>query len=51
MERQAYESHTDCSGLLNALLERADGLGKEDFKKWLGKGSRHFHVLPIKTRS
>lgn len=35
---QAYESHTDCSGFLNALLERADGFGREDFKKWLGKG-------------
>jgi hypothetical protein len=32
-----YESHTDCSGLLNALLERADGLRPDDFEKWLGK--------------
>lgn len=31
-----YESHTDCSGLLNALLERTYGLKSADFEKWLG---------------
>ena len=30
-----YESHTDCSGLLNALLERY-GLKSTDFEQWLG---------------
>jgi len=31
-----YESHTDCSGLLNALLERSYGLKSTDFEQWLG---------------
>lgn len=34
---QEYESRTDCSGLLNALLERSYGLTPDDFEKWLGK--------------
>lgn len=32
-----YESHVDCSGLLNVLLERAYGVTSSDFEKWLGK--------------
>jgi hypothetical protein len=32
-----YESRTDCSGLLNALLERAYGLTPDDFESLLGK--------------
>ena len=32
-----YESRTDCSGLLNHLLERSYGLTADDFEKWLGK--------------
>ncbi|MEP6900958.1 MAG: hypothetical protein ABJA66_04360 [Actinomycetota bacterium] len=31
-----YGSHTDCSGLLNALLERSYNLKSNDFKDWLG---------------
>ena len=30
------ESHTDCSGLLNALLERSYNLTPRDFETWLG---------------
>jgi hypothetical protein len=33
---EGYESHTDCSGLLNALLERSYGLTATDFEQWLG---------------
>jgi len=33
-----YESHTDCSGFLNALFERAYGFDKAYFQRWLGKG-------------
>src|SRR5690348_2642056 len=32
-----YESHTDCSGFINALLEQAYGLTRDDFEQWLGK--------------
>lgn len=32
-----YESHTDCSGFINALLERAYGLTSDEFEQWLGK--------------
>jgi hypothetical protein len=32
-----YVSHTDCSGLINALLAQSYGLTREDFKRWLGK--------------
>jgi hypothetical protein len=32
-----YESRTDCSGLLNHLLERSYGLTADDFENWLGK--------------
>lgn len=32
-----YESRTDCSGFLNALLERAYGLTPDEFDSWLGK--------------
>ena len=32
-----YESRTDCSGLLNHLLERSYGLTATDFEKLLGK--------------
>lgn len=31
-----YESRTDCSGLLNALLERTYNLKPDDFESWLG---------------
>lgn len=34
---EEYESRTDCSGLLNILLERSYGLTADDFEKWLGK--------------
>lgn len=34
---EEYESRTDCSGLLNILLERSYGLTPDDFEKWLGK--------------
>ena len=33
---RGYESHTDCSGLLNALLEHSYGLKATDFEQWLG---------------
>ena len=33
-----YESHTDCSGFLNALFERAYGFDKQYYQRWLGKG-------------
>ncbi len=31
-----YESHTDCSGLMNHLLEHCYGLSQRDLKQWLG---------------
>jgi hypothetical protein len=31
------EARTDCSGFLDALLERAYGLTRDDFKKWTGR--------------
>src|SRR5262249_16041670 len=31
-----YESHTDCSGFLNALLKRAHGLTDDSLEEWLG---------------
>src|SRR5437588_13080514 len=31
------ESRTDCSGFLNALVERSYGLTPNDFERWLGK--------------
>jgi hypothetical protein len=31
-----YESHADCSGFINALLKRADGLTDDTFELWLG---------------
>lgn|SRR5262249_50448980 len=34
---EAYLSHTDCSGLINALLAQSEGLTRDDFKSWLGK--------------
>ena len=33
---EGYESHTDCSGLLNALLEHSFGVKATDFEQWLG---------------
>jgi hypothetical protein len=30
------QSHTDCSGLLNAVFARAFGLERDDFARWLG---------------
>src|SRR5215472_16564291 len=45
----AYESHVDCSGLLNVLLERAYGVTAADFEKWLGKrrplASEYFNAI------
>ncbi len=32
-----YESHTDCSGFLTALLEQAYGFTPDYFERWLGK--------------
>src|SRR4029079_14603879 len=32
----AYESHTDCSGFLTALLEHAYGFDQNHFVEWLG---------------
>jgi len=32
-----YESHTDCSGFINAILEQAYSLTADDFEQWLGK--------------
>ena len=32
-----YESHTDCSGFLTALLERSYGFTQSDLERWLGK--------------
>jgi len=44
-----YESHVDCSGLLNVLLERAYGVTIGDFEKWLGKkrplASEYFNAI------
>ncbi len=34
---EKFESRTDCSGFLIALLTQTYELGKEDFAKWLGK--------------
>jgi hypothetical protein len=31
-----YQCHTDCSGLLNALLQRAYGLSDDTLKEWFG---------------
>ncbi len=33
----SYECHTDCSGLIDALLTRSYGYDRDRFKKWLGK--------------
>jgi hypothetical protein len=32
----AYESHTDCSGFLDALLKHSYGYDEAQFKKWFG---------------
>ena len=44
-----YESHVDCSGLLNVLLERAYKVTSSDFEKWLGKrrplASEYFNAI------
>jgi hypothetical protein len=34
----AYESHTDCSGFINALLAQSYGYDRKHFEAWLGKG-------------
>ena len=34
----AYESHTDCSGFINALLVQSYGYDRQRFEAWLGKG-------------
>jgi hypothetical protein len=45
----AYQSHVDCSGLLNVLFERAYGITPNDFEKWLGKrrplASEYFNAI------
>ena len=45
----AYQSHVDCSGLLNVLFERAYGITPNDFEKWLGKrrplASEYFNAV------
>ena len=46
---ESYQSHVDCSGLLNVLLERAYGITPNDFDKWLGKrrplASEYFNAI------
>ena len=46
---EAYQSHVDCSGFLNVLLERAYGITPNDFEKWLGKrrplASEYFNAI------
>ena len=46
---EGYQSHVDCSGLLNVLLERAYGITPNDFEKWLGKrrplASEYFNAI------
>lgn len=46
---EAYQSHVDCSGLLNLLFERAYGITPNDFEKWLGKrrplASEYFNAI------
>jgi hypothetical protein len=40
------ESHTDCSGFIQSLLERSYGYTDEDLSRWLGSPrplARHFH--------
>ena len=32
------ESHTDCSGFIDALLEQAYGLDQKQFRAWFGSG-------------
>jgi hypothetical protein len=34
---EGYESHTDCSGFLNALFTKAYGFTPAQFERWLGK--------------
>jgi len=45
----AYQSHVDCSGLLNVLFERSYGITPNDFEKWLGKrrplASEYFNAI------
>src|SRR5689334_1205169 len=46
---EGYQSHVDCSGLLNVLFERAYGITPNDFEKWLGKrrplASEYFNAI------
>jgi hypothetical protein len=46
---ESYQSHVDCSGLLNLLFERAYGMTPNDFEKWLGKrrplASEYFNAI------
>ena len=46
---EGYQSHVDCSGLLNILFERAYGITANDFEKWLGKrrplASEYFNAI------
>ncbi len=40
------ESHTDCSGFIDALLEHSYGFDKDILRKWLGSGrptARRYH--------
>lgn len=50
---QAYESHTDCSGFLTVLLEKAYGLTQADFEKWLNTKrplAVHYHDALVDQR-
>jgi hypothetical protein len=37
------ESHTDCSGFIDALLNQSYGIDKDQFKKWLGSNRPTAH--------
>src|SRR5215470_13170819 len=51
---EGYQSHVDCSGLLNVLFERAYGMTPNDFEKWLGKrrplASEYFNAISQQQR-
>src|SRR4051812_35049387 len=41
-----YESHTDCSGFVDALLTHCYGVSETDFKSWFGStrpSARRYH--------
>jgi hypothetical protein len=49
----AYVSHTDCSGLMNALLSQTYRLDPDDFKAWLGSrrplAKNYFTAIETRT--